>query len=454
MLLASTFTPFRIAARHKRTKTSHGTFNAVAHDTETADTETDDTMAAAAEHAVRAAPPPFTHWLTLPDALLCIVAAHLPIHDNGSRSLASCCRQLRSLRGLRELNACFRKAGCYANQEGTRNFAWSNRALNDSDMRVLADCAAAGSLSSVVLLNLRENAIGSQGVAALASALLSSKALAKLRSLNLGSNLIGDQGVAALASAMARGAMPSLTQLFLCEVGMGDAGVCALASAVSSRALVGLQDLSLAENHFGDLGALELMHAISGALTSGDAAGCQRGPVPVLRELDVSGMRVGPAGTAAVAHTLSAGAVPALKRLVMLCVRQSPEETFTWWRPLPGRPSPLAASRKPKWPRVELARKGGGALQLTQRCAECCCPDELDGWVDSDNTTGINCGACGHKYTRLWDDALHTVCAERRIKLDVAEALRLGCTPEDEPFGCECRYCGGSGVYGPRLSMR
>ena len=35
----------------------------------------------------------------------------------------------------------------------------------------------------------------------------------------------------------------------------------------------------------------------------------------------------------------------------------------------------------------------------------------------------------------------------------VAEALRLGCTPEDEPFGCECRYCGGSGVYGPRLSI-
>jgi len=321
-------------------------------------------------------------------------------------------------------------------------------------MHVLADCAAAGSLSSVVLLNLRDNAIGSQGVAALASALLSSKALAKLRSLNLGSNLIGDQGVAALASAMARGAMPSLTQLFLCDVGMGDAGVCALASAVSSRALLGLQDLSLAENHFGDLGALELMHALSGGLTSGDAAGCQRGPVPVLRELDVSGMRVGPAGTAAVAHTLSAGAVPALKRLVMLCGRQSPEETFTWWRPLPGRPSPLAASRKPKWPRVELARKGGGALQLTQRCAECCCPDELDGWVDSDNTTGITCGACGHKYTRLWDDALHTVCAERRIKLDVAEALRLGCTPEDEPFGCECRYCCESGVYGPRLSMR
>ncbi|WP_292935958.1 hypothetical protein [Noviherbaspirillum sp.] len=121
--------------------------------------------------------------------------------------------------------------------------------LANEDMNAIANST---SLKALTSLNVGNNAIGDEGVAALAS----SEHL-RLRSLELRSNNISDRGVTTLAnSEMAR----SLTSLGLRNnVTIGPQGVAALAN---SDKLAALTSLDLEGNlFFGDEGATALAHS-------------------------------------------------------------------------------------------------------------------------------------------------------------------------------------------------
>ena len=91
-------------------------------------------------------------------------------------------------------------------------------------------------------LELYGNAIGDEGMSALAKAITPDKdgrgALASLTTLDLHRNAISDDGMKALADACASGALPQLKQARTDRNQIGDVGMQALAGAVSKGALV------------------------------------------------------------------------------------------------------------------------------------------------------------------------------------------------------------------------
>ena len=69
-----------------------------------------------------------------------------------------------------------------------------------------------------------------------------------LKELDLGNNQIADDGVAALASALRGGALPSCTEIDLRSNQIGDDGVVALASALRGGALPSCTKIDLRGN--------------------------------------------------------------------------------------------------------------------------------------------------------------------------------------------------------------
>lgn len=177
-----------------------------------------------------------------------------------------------------------------------RSLDLSGQALDDEDVRTLADHPALATLTHLVLT---DNHIGNRGLRAIAS----SRSLARLRHLDLRDNRITSDGIAALPGGLraleairlggngvgARGAellaaAPwSLSTLDLSGNDVGTRGAEALAA---SEMLSSLQRLSLADNGIGSDGVSAI--SLSRGLTQ-------------LRELDLSSNRVGAAGAAALA---------------------------------------------------------------------------------------------------------------------------------------------------------
>ncbi|HHO51298.1 MAG TPA: TIGR02996 domain-containing protein [Deltaproteobacteria bacterium] len=149
--------------------------------------------------------------------------------------------------------------------------------LGDRGAEILARAARAGAFRSLAALSLYCNAMGPDAARVLAEAEL----FASVSTLDLSYNALGDQGVSALADALPDDAPLSALNLWGCAV--GDAGVVALAR---SRCLGSLRLLTLRDNVVGDVGALAL--ARSGVL---------RG----LQVLDLSDNPVGVAGARALA---------------------------------------------------------------------------------------------------------------------------------------------------------
>jgi hypothetical protein len=162
---------------------------------------------------------------------------------------------LRSLTQLYLAGADVGAEGAHALAEGCSSLArldLRDNALGDDGLRVLASAEplgslaqlylernqigvdgalalAGGSLRSLARLDLSRNSVGDGGVSALAAG----SSLGSLTSLYLGGNGIGPVG----AQALAEGGLRSLTHLYLDGNGLGDEGVRALAAGSGLRSL-------------------------------------------------------------------------------------------------------------------------------------------------------------------------------------------------------------------------
>uniref|UniRef100_A0A7S3RQ96 Uncharacterized protein n=1 Tax=Emiliania huxleyi TaxID=2903 RepID=A0A7S3RQ96_EMIHU len=164
----------------------------------------------------------------------------------------------------------WREAAERASAGGSCELALIERGLDDADVialvaslqREAAGSALTGSrpINNVTSLDLRGNAIGDAGAAAL-SGLLRGEGCA-ICTLRLWGNRIGDEGGAALVSALAR-PNSSLTSLDLGKQGqpVGDAVAAALASSLP-RCACPLQTLDLRYCGMTDKGALPLAAAL------------------------------------------------------------------------------------------------------------------------------------------------------------------------------------------------
>mgnify|MGYP002004186688 FL=1 len=132
-----------------------------------------------------------------------------------------------------------------------------NMHVGDAGASALAAALGRGALPRLRALFLCHVAIGDAGLIALAPAL---RQLPALKTLNLSDNPLGDEGIAALLVVVAppppppppasapsspTGGLTQLTELFLEGTQVADAGCAALASALSSGALPPLERLEL-----------------------------------------------------------------------------------------------------------------------------------------------------------------------------------------------------------------
>lgn len=128
---------------------------------------------------------------------------------------------------------------------------WSNRISLDDD--TLTDALA--QCSTIQVLSLGSNQIGSEGGKRLAAALADHPSI---REIHLGDNRIGDVGAEAIADALASN--ESLQILSVYGNNIGDAGARSLAG--SFKLNQSLRVLWLHENKIGDDGAAEMVEAL------------------------------------------------------------------------------------------------------------------------------------------------------------------------------------------------
>jgi hypothetical protein len=195
--------------------------------------------------------------------------------------------------------------------------ALSLNSLGDAGTQAFAEAASGGShgvnpgalLPKLDRLSVFDNYIRARGVSALFKA-CAHGAFPSLSELDLGNNPLGDEGVAAFADAASGPSvlLPNLTRLQLWSVRVGDVGIQALAGALAKdggqACLPALTDLRLWGNQIGDEGLAGLADA------------CAKGALPLLSSLRMWSNRIGDHGLAAFVGAGTGGrALPKLKRL-------------------------------------------------------------------------------------------------------------------------------------------
>ena len=118
---------------------------------------------------------------------------------------------------------------------------------------------------------------------------------------------IGRLGLPLLVDVWARGALPQLTRLTLCDAQIDDVGFTSLADACAKGGLPRLQELDVRKNKIGDVGLASLADA------------CIKGSLPQLRELLVVFNHVTIHGFNALTDAMSKGKLTELKHLHVHC---------------------------------------------------------------------------------------------------------------------------------------
>ena len=182
---------------------------------------------------------------------------------------------------------------------------WLNKGLSTADLATLGTLGSV--LPALVVLSLRENSAGPDGMQRLAEG-LGAGSLPSVSTLSLTMHM-GDAGALALAAALGRGALPRLTSLSLNCAAIGDAGLVALALVLRRRPT--LKFLCLSSNPLGDEGIAAL---VAPPLPAG-APPPPTGVLTKLKQLYLGFTQVSDAGCATLAFALDSGALPALKIL-------------------------------------------------------------------------------------------------------------------------------------------
>ena len=127
----------------------------------------------------------------------------------------------------------------------------------------LAAALFGGAMPKLVDLLVSDNAIGNQGVVALAPAL---KKLPALKFLDLGVNRIGDEGVAALLDNLGKDDFKHLAWLFLDGNELSDKGCATVVAALKAGSLPAIKELRHPGDEFSDDASAEACAAVDAAL--------------------------------------------------------------------------------------------------------------------------------------------------------------------------------------------
>ena len=122
----------------------------------------------------------------------------------------------------------------------------SGNALGDEGVGALAQFVTdSGSDCNLTSLNLYDNCIGPAGIATLARALVKNRSI---RHLNLMHNPVGDQGAESIAAALERNAASGIQDLNLCHCDIGPSGASAFLPVMRSSPTLSMLDLD--DNRF------------------------------------------------------------------------------------------------------------------------------------------------------------------------------------------------------------
>ena len=210
--------------------------------------------------------------------------------------------------------------------------------LGCAGAQALGEAFAAGSLGRLVLLDLQDDAMGPEGMAALAQGWSSSlSSSSSLRHLYLGRNGMGDVGAQHLGAALPL--LPCLETLSVPDNGVTAEGAAAL--------WLGIEEGAAASR----LSTLDVSYNPVGAEGSRGLARClERWRCPGLASLNLSGTQLRADGMAHVAAALQATPAPALRRLLLQDNSVGDE----------GLVCLAAALRASACPALEELRLGGG----------------------------------------------------------------------------------------------
>ena len=194
---------------------------------------------------------------------------------------ACCCKAIAAMPLLRDATARLKKerarAFALATKGGTTlarlggasRLSWIGKELSDADVTLLAGLGEW--LPRLEELDLRKNAIGDKGLAALAAASARGK-WAELRVLGLASNRVAAAGAAALV-APPHAAFRGLEQLSLTHNRIDAKGMAALASGLAEGALPALQTCYLTGNAADDAAVQAALHVPSAARAAAQPLG-------------------------------------------------------------------------------------------------------------------------------------------------------------------------------------
>ena len=230
------------------------------------------------------------------------VAVNFSSASSGLRALTQARRQ--ALKGEHEAAAALcRKVGVHScKQLREASVArWPRKGLTATDLDTFGTLGAV--LPLLQELALFRNVAAPDGVQRLAAG-LGVGGLPAIKILNLSRMQMGDAGASAIGAAIGRGALPRLEALGLGENGIGDAGLVALAPAL--RRLTALATLTLFDNPFGDEGVAALVRAPPTGVYWA-----------TLNMVNLENTLITDAGCATLTSALHAGAMPALRQLIL-----------------------------------------------------------------------------------------------------------------------------------------
>ena len=227
------------------------------------------------------------------------------------------------------------------------------RHMGPDGCAALADALGRGGAPVLQALHLSGNALGDDGVAAVAYDLLRAGGCPRLRDLQLNHCEIGDAGASALGEALRDGAAPELQNLWLGGNMIGDYGADVLAEAITPGpgGALGLKRLALYSNAIGDAGALAVARAIEAR--SREGGGSYDGRLPALTVMLFGHQIADEATIQMITEVDAVGARQGGDRIELWAPEQEQE---TWHEPdrsawaYPGSPQrPSPSSMAPSW---------------------------------------------------------------------------------------------------------